>query len=377
MPDAAPAPLESAEAGGCSVLVPVFNEEPYIEHSVAAMRRQRFPGPLELLFADGGSTDRTRQILTSLAAEDPRIRVFDNPNRSVSSGLNVALGHARGRWVARMDAHTEYPEDYLTLGVERLERNGTRWVSGPQTPRGDGMVSRAVALALGSSLGRGQSRKWGREGSVSADEYELDAGVFAGVWARSTLLEYGGWDEHWPRNSDSEMAGRFLERGERLICLPGMGAAYVPRGSLRGLWRQYYGYGEYRFKTAARHPQTLRRSHLLAPALVLDGALSLGGPRLARRAARAGLGVYSAVLVAAAIRTLPEARRRGDAALVPLVLAIMHVTHGLGALRSTVRHGPPLAALASVAGLDELAKSLTPDPEPVFAPSLSGASGDS
>jgi succinoglycan biosynthesis protein ExoA len=364
-------PEPTDEAVECSVLVPVFNEERYIEHSVAAMRRQRFPGRVEFVFADGGSTDRTREILESLARQDTRIRVFENPNRTVSSGLNVALRHARGRWIARMDAHTEYPDDYLAVGVARLERNGTRWVSGPQTPRGDGPVSRAVALALGSFLGRGGSRKWGREGSVAEAEYELDSGVFAGVWAHSTLLEYGGWDERWPRNSDSEMAGRFLGRGERLICIPRMAATYVPRGSLRGLWRQYDGYGEYRFKTALHHPHTLRASHLLAPAVVVDAALAVCAPRPVRRAARAGLGLYAGVLGVAGVRALAEAGSRGDAALVPVVLGIMHVAHGVGAMRSVVVHGPPLAALASVGGLDGLADSLARDAEPVFAPSLS------
>jgi len=135
-----------------SVLVPVLNEERYITESVAAMQRQRFAGRIELLFADGGSSDGTREILESLAAGDDRVRVFDNPRRAVTSGLNVALGHARGRWVVRMDAHTVYPDDYVALGVRRLERGGTRWVSGPQLPKGHGRVSRAVALALSSPL---------------------------------------------------------------------------------------------------------------------------------------------------------------------------------------------------------------------------------
>jgi glycosyltransferase involved in cell wall biosynthesis len=351
--------------------VPVLNEERYIEQSVSAMRRQRFPGRLEFVFADGGCTDRTRAILESLAERDPRLRVFDNPNRSVSSGLNVALRHARGRWIARMDAHTQYPDDYLALGVERLRQGGTRWVSGPQAPRGDGGVSRAVALALGSPLGRGGSRKWGRPGADSRDEYELDAGVFAGVWARSTLLEYGGWDERWPRNSDSEMAGRFLTRGERLICLPKMAAEYVPRDSLTGLWRQYLDYGEFRIRTATRHPHTMRRSHLLAPAVVLDAALVLLGPGMTRRAARAGLGVYAGAVVLGGFQSLPRAQRRRDALLVPAVLCIMHFGHGVGAWRGAIRHGPPLAALVSLAGLDGLGRSLAPVAEPVFAPSLS------
>lgn len=349
------------------MLVPVLNEERYIEYSVAAMRRQQFDGSLEFVFADGGSTDRTRELLERMAADDPRIRIFDNPKGSVSSGLNIALRHSRGHWVARMDAHTEYPEDYIALGVQRLGRSGTRWVSGPPVPRGDNTVSRAVALALSSPLGRGGSRKWGSPGgSPDEPEVELDSGVFAGVWLRATVLEYGGWDEHWPRNSDSEMAARFLAGGERLICVPAMAAAYVPRGSLRGLWRQYHDYGIYRERTASRHPHSLRRSHLLAPALVLDVVVAALAPRRLRALARAGLGVYVLVVVGAGLRQLPTAGR--DALLVPVVLPIMHLGHGLGFIEGALRDGPPLAALASVTGLSPPNRS--GQQEPVFNPSL-------
>jgi succinoglycan biosynthesis protein ExoA len=361
----------TAQAVDASVLVPVLNEERYIERSVAAMRRQRFQGQLEFLFADGGSTDRTREILDALAAEDPRIRLFDNPRRTVSSGLNVAFRHARGRWVVRMDAHTEYPDDYVSLGVGRLEQGGTRWVSGPQVPKGVGPVSRAVALALASPLGRGGSRKWGEQRVASDAEWELDTGVFAGVWERETLLEYGGWDERWVCNEDSEMAARFLARGERLVCLASMAADYVPRDSFAGLWRQYLGYGEYRTKTAVRHPPTLRASHLLAPAVVLDATLACAGPRRIRAAARVGLALYLTALAGAGIRALPRAEPKSDALLVPGALATMHFGHGVGMLAGAMRDAPPLAALASIAGLDSVAESAAPAQEPVFAPSLS------
>jgi succinoglycan biosynthesis protein ExoA len=358
------------QAIDCSVLVPVFNEERYIERSVAAMRRQQFEGRLEFLFADGGSTDHTLELLTALARQDPRIRILRNPNRSVSTGLNVALRHARGRWAVRMDAHSEYPEDYVALGVKRLEQGGTRWVSGPQVPKGVGTVSRAVALALSSSLGRGGSRKWGERRAGAHAEFELDTGVFAGVWERVTLLEYGGWDERWRCNEDSEMAGRFLARGEHLICLPAMAADYAPRDSLVGLWRQYLAYGEYRTKTAARHPHTMRASNLLAPAVVICAGLAICGPRRTRRAVRAGLGSYVGVLAHAGIGALPRANPASDALLVPEVLAIMHFAYGLGMLAGAMRHGPPLAALASVAGADRLAEAIAPARESVFAPSL-------
>jgi GT2 family glycosyltransferase len=376
MPEATNREIEGerdSERVDCSVLVPVLNEERQILESVAAMQRQRFPGRLEFLLADGGSSDRTLEILSELAREDPRIRVLENPMRVTPSGLNVALRHARGKWVARMDAHTAYPESYLALGVSRLQRGGTSWVSGPPIATGHGAVSRAVALALRSPLGRGGSRKWAAERSSSDGEYELDAGVFAGVWARETLLRYGGWDERWARNQDSEMAGRFLARGERLICIPAMAAEYTPRDSLRALWRQYLEYGEHREKTAVRHPNTMRRSHLLAPGVVVTATVATAAPRPLRRLARLGLAAYGAALVSAGVGVCKEAERPGDAALVPLVLAVMHLAHGVGALRGALRHGPPLAAIAAALGQSGLATRLERAPEPVFAPSLHAA----
>jgi succinoglycan biosynthesis protein ExoA len=358
----------------CSILIPVLNEERYVEASVDAMRRQRYPGELEFLFADGGSTDATVEILRELARVDPRIRVLHNPAATVSSGLNVALRHARGRYALRMDAHTVYPDDYALLGVRRLAQGGTRWVSGPQVPTGHGSVSRAVALALSGGLGRGGSRKWGSDGAREGAEFELDTGVFAGVWERATLLEYGGWDERWPRNSDSEMAARFLERGERLICLPAMGAEYVPRDRLGGLWRQYFGYGEFRARTSRRHPHSMRASHLLAPAVVVMTASAALTPRPLRRAAQAGEAIYAATVIAAGLRARAAATSPVDAALVPVVLVVMHLAHGLGQLVGWVKYGPPLAALARVARMDGVVAMPGAAPEPVHAPSLHTAS---
>jgi succinoglycan biosynthesis protein ExoA len=369
--------LLSRDASGpidCSVLIPVLNEERHIAAAISAMRRQRFSGNLEFLVADGGSTDRTGEILAELARLDPRIRILENARGGTPSGLNVALAHARGRWVVRMDAHTEYPEDYIALGVARLAHGDTRWVSGPPIPAGDGRVSRAVALALSTPLGRGGSRKWAAEPRTTAPEYELDAGVFGGVWDRSTVLEYGGWDERWLRNQDSEMAGRFHARGERLVCVPGMAAHYRPRDSLRSLWKQYFEYGMFREQTAVRHPQTMRRSHLPAPALSVSVLAAVASPKPLRRIARVGVALYLVVLAHAGVEAARRTDRPGDAAMVPVVLAAMHTAHGAGAWVGAIRHGPPLAGIARALGLRRLAR-LAPARSTVYAPSLDEAAG--
>jgi len=380
------------------VLVPVLNEGDDVRQIVAAMQEQSYPyGEVELIFADGLSEDSTRDHLEQAAAMDPRIKVLDNPRRGTASGLNVCLGAARCEYVARMDAHTIYPERYLALGVERLRRGDVGWVAGPQVPTASGRIGSAVAAALETPLGRGGSRKWeaagqgtlahgvgdeapGRQtaGAQTAvapqpltSEYDLDTGVFCGVWRRDELLEVGGFDEGWPRNQDSELAARFLRRGRRIVCLPEMAASYRPRESLRGLWRQYREYGAYRAKTARRHPTSLRRSAVLPPLLVLDAVAAALVPRALGRLARAGAGLYGAALTSASLQAVRHGRR-GDALLLPVVLVTMHAAHGLGFLEGAARWGVPWAALLRIAGLRADAGDEGPYAGSVSAPSLAG-----
>jgi glycosyltransferase involved in cell wall biosynthesis len=333
-----------------SVLTPVLNEEAHIRTTVASMQQQEFDGEIEFIFVDGASTDRTRAILEELAEEDPRIRVLDNPDRTTAFGLNVGLAASRGRFVARMDGHTSYPPRYLADGVERLARGDVVWVAGPQLPRGEGVWSQRVAMALETGLASIGSKRWG-DGSADG-EVELDTGVFTGVWPRSVLEQHGGWNSGFPINQDSELAARVLAAGQRIVQLPSMGAGYVPRNSLKSLARQYYRYGLYRGKTARLHANSLRRSHLLGPGLVLALAGAVV-PSPLRVPARLAVGAYLAALVAASARAALDApERTGDAATLPVVFVVMHGAWGTGFIVSSFKHGPPLGALARVAGLD-------------------------
>jgi glycosyltransferase involved in cell wall biosynthesis len=322
-----------------SVIVPVYNEAAVIRSSADAMRAQRFDGDFELLFVDGRSDDGTRAILEELAGEDERVRVLDNPARLIPNALNVGLRAARGEYVARMDAHTYYPADYLARGVRRLEQGGVDWVAGPQLPRGEDAWSRRVELALQSPLGVGGASFR----SMPEEEFETDAG-FTGVWRRETLERYDGWDEEWQINEDGELAARMLEAGGRIVCVPEMAAHYVPRSSLKGLARQYWRYGQYRAKTLGRHPEVTRRSHFVAPALTVTVAAALlPGP--VGRAGRLGAAVYGAALVAESARLGRSHGRAADALRLPAVFATMHIPWGAGFLLGSARFGPPLAAL--------------------------------
>lgn len=322
------------------MLVPVLDEEANIRQTVAAMQAQRVDGQVEFLFLDGGSRDATRAILEELANRDPRIRVLDNPGRRTPNALNIGLRHARGEFIARMDAHTFYPPEYIAKGIERLRRGDIAWVSGAQRPRGRGTWSRRVALATTTWLGTGGARF--RNGSDR--EIEVETG-FTGVWRRATLEAHGGWDEGWPTNQDSELAARVRKAGERILCLPELDAYYVPRDSLPALARQYFRYGCYREKTSRRHPESMRPAHLLSPGLALTLIAAALAPGAIRRGARSGLLAYALAVATVSGRARTSADRASDAATLPAVFAVMHVSWGLGYLTGCVRFGPPLAGM--------------------------------
>jgi glycosyltransferase involved in cell wall biosynthesis len=322
-----------------TVLIPTYNERRHLDEVVERIRAQRIPGSVEFLFIDGRSDDGTREALVEVVREDPRMRLIDNPERRTPNALNLGLAAARGEFIARMDAHTLYPPDYLAIALERLRQGDVAWVNGPALPRGTGRWSRRIALALESRIGVGSSpfRR------LSSTEIDSDTG-FTGILRRSTLEALGGWDEGWPINQDGELAARVRAGDGRIVCLPALAAHYIPRDSPRALARQYLRYGFYKAKTCRRHPTALRPPLVLPPLLVL-GLVTAAAPGRIGRLARGGAASYGALLVANAGRKRRDGAPR-DVASLPMLWGIMHIAWGTGFLAGCARFGPPLRGLA-------------------------------
>ena len=275
--------------------------------------------------------DRTRAILEELAVEDPRIRVLDNPQRTTAYALNVGLAAARGRYVARMDAHAFYPRTYLASGVERLSRGDVAWVAGAAVPRGEGRWSRRVELALNSGLTTIGSRKWqaapraGRPGGGRARHRRV-RGRVAALDARGAR-RLGPGVARSTRTRSSPRA--CSPTGGRIVMLPAMAAEYVPRNSAEGA------------RAAVLPLRPLPRQDEPPPRRTRCGArtcsprgswppplAAVAAPRLgARCAPRRRSCAYAAALAATAVRVAEPGRER-DAAALPLVFAIMHLTLG-------------------------------------------------
>jgi len=122
-----------------SVLMPVYNERYLVAKAVERVLAFEHPGisDLELVIVDDGSSDGTSEILRSLAAKEPRIRLLQQEvNRGKGAALQIAIAAARGDLSVIQDADLEYdPADWKHLLLPFFEADadavyGSRFLAG-------------------------------------------------------------------------------------------------------------------------------------------------------------------------------------------------------------------------------------------------------
>ncbi|HLA80390.1 MAG TPA: glycosyltransferase, partial [Thermoleophilia bacterium] len=142
-----------------TVIMPVRNEAVFIKDSLGAVLAQDYPADrLQIIVADGMSTDSTREVIAGLQKAHSNLELVDNPGMIVATGLNAALGVARGDIIVRVDGHTTIAPDYVRRCVEELEESGADNVGGRMVGVGLSDFGRAVTLATSSPFGIGGAR---------------------------------------------------------------------------------------------------------------------------------------------------------------------------------------------------------------------------
>ena len=254
---------------GISVILPVLNEESHLADSVKAILSQKYLGEVEVILALGPSQDGTNEIAATLAAEDSRIILVDNPSGRTAAGLNIALNRSTRDVVVRVDAHAEIPDNYLELVVEILAQTGAVNVGGVMGAEGVTYFETAVAAAMCSPFGVGGSRFHigGKAGFVDT--------VYLGAFIRKAVVEAGGFDERFIRAQDWELNYRLRQRGGKIYFDPRLHVTYRPRPNLRRLAKQYSEYGRWRRVIARRYPETINYRYLAPPLALIGTVVSL------------------------------------------------------------------------------------------------------
>ena len=310
---------------GVSVVLPILNEERFLEDSIEAILAQKYLGPLEVILALGPSTDKTNEIAQRLASKDPRIILVDNPTSRTATGLNLAISHAKYSIICRIDGHAQISPTYISHAVAIMDQTHAVNVGGVMAAVGENVFENAVATAMRSPLGVGASRfhTGGKAGPADT--------VYLGVFEKSKLEKVGGYDERFTRAQDWELNFRLRQDGGIIWFDPDLVVTYRPRPNLRALAKQYFEYGRWRRAVTRSHKGTVNFRYLAPPVtltlcLVSLFAGSLFGP------------LYFLPLAGSLIGNLVGAVVIGksliEKLILPAVLATMHFSWGAGFLTS-------------------------------------------
>ncbi len=321
-----------------SIVVPCRNEEEYIAGCLDSILASDYPqSRLEILVADGRSSDRTREVLARHVAAHPSVVMLDNPQRTTPAALNVAIRAAKGDVIIRMDAHVSYPPDYIRRLVQGLEETGADNVGGvlETVPADATPTARAIALGMSHPFGVGNSHF--RTGSP--ERREVDTVPF-GCYRRTVFDRIGLFDEELIRNQDDELNFRLIRHGGRVLLLPEVTCRYFARRSLRQLSRMYYQYGYFK-PLVARKVGRVMTVRQLIPSLFVAGLLGTAAMSPWYPAAGAAFGLVAgsyAMLILAC--SAAAARREGlrSGMFLAAVFPVLHFSYGIGFLRGIYEH---------------------------------------
>ena len=318
-----------------SIIVPCYNEQATIRQLLEAIYHQTYPrAEMDVVIADGFSTDATREKIAAFQREYPdlAIRVVENTARTIPSAVNCALKASHGETIVRMDAHSRPYPDYVERCLSALEAGLGDNVGGVWQiePGGKSWMAASIAVAAGHRLGVGDAGY-----RVGAQASAVDTVPF-GAFRRALIDKVGPFDETLLANEDYEFNARIRQSGGRVWLDPQIVTVYYARSTLRELARQYWRYGYWKFRMLRRYPDTLRWRQALPPVFVasLIGLLLFVWWPPAAWLLALELIIYVAVLFLASVLSSLRQRKLYLLIGLPLSIATMHLAWGSGFLWS-------------------------------------------
>ena len=104
-----------------SIIVVAYNEEKNIMDCINSIQRINYSyGVIEIIVVDGESNDKTKEIVNAMQKKDERIKLINNPERTIATNRNIGVKNTKFDWVAFTDADCIVPENWLELLVKNF-----------------------------------------------------------------------------------------------------------------------------------------------------------------------------------------------------------------------------------------------------------------
>jgi glycosyltransferase involved in cell wall biosynthesis len=316
-----------------TVVVPCRNEEKHIARCLESILANDYPKErMEILVLDGMSEDRTREIVARYSQRDPIVRLVENPEKHIPVAMNLGIHGARGETIIKMDAHSTFQREHISLCVAYQEKYRAENVGGvcKMTPGADTATARAIALGLGSRFGSGNANvKVGVEKPTWSDTAAF------GCFKKELFSRVGLFDERLMSSCDLDMNLRIRAAGGGILVVPDVAIHYVADANLRALRRHVFADGVWISYVMKFGKRAWSWRHWVPAMFVLSllAAFALGAVHRGFLWLGAGIaGMYAAASFAASLQIAVRERDPRYAFLLPVVFAVRHVVHGIGTL---------------------------------------------
>lgn len=315
-----------------SLCVVAYNEEWFLPRLLQDLKAQTFPHELtEVVLVDSDSSDKTRAIMERFAEEEQSffgVQVLDNPQRVQAAGWNVAISHAKGDVIVRIDAHAHIPPEFTAKNMALQEKGeyvtgGVRPCLIDQPTPWKEMLLAAENSMFGSSISKGRSAT--KSGYVKS--------MFHPAYRREVFEKAGSFNPKLLRTEDNDMNQRIREAGYRFYCDPDIVSYQYARGDLKGMLRQKYGNGYWIGKTMGVNPKCFSLFHFVPLCFVLGILLTtvlalLGYPLLCELM----WGAYGLLVCVMSLAELCKKPWNPTKLALPVLFLLLHVSYGVGTL---------------------------------------------
>lgn len=291
---------------------------------------------LEVFIIDGRSTDRTTEIVGEYHQRHPFIQLLVNEQRYVPFALNEGIIKSNGEVIIRMDAHSRYPDNYVSALVSHLfsleaENVGGTWITKPANNS-----SKAVAIAIASSSAFGVGDSHYRLG---VNEIRKVDTVPYGCFHRSLFDRIGLFDEELLRNQDDEFNARIIENGGSIYLIPGIAITYFARPNISSLVKMFYQYAFFKplVNLKLKKPATIRQfiPPLFVIFLLLGWTVQFITPLLLP-VYFAGAGLYLLSNLFFTLKCIMDHRKGYLIFFLPWIFFLQHLAYGVGYLNGII-----------------------------------------
>ncbi len=252
-----------------------YNEESVLNGLLRDFRDQNYPhDKIEIIMIDSSSTDRTREIMEEFKETDNGFRnvsIYTAPHKNQATAWNVAIEHAKGDIIIRVDAHSKIPRQFVSRNVFNI-KEGEDIVGGgrPNTIANPNLWTKTLLAAEESLFGSSVA-----DYRRPAARKEYHDSLFHAAYRREVFATVGGFNEDLGRTEDNELHYRIREAGYKLCCCPEILSFQHTRSTLGSMIRQKYGNGYWVGLTLGVCPKCLSYFHFIPFVFLLATVASI------------------------------------------------------------------------------------------------------